>query len=173
MGGKEVKATKKDLVSAVSIKAGISMKEANKAVDDFLERLRYQLTVFDVIIKCFGKFAVVTKKERKNKLNGKVFIQPQQKVVRFYPSKKFVASINNGTCPKPQCPAALRFGHNHTVIDAIAEIVAAGIKLDLIGWFSFSQKWDKGKTHLFGKKYNPVGKYRPYFRAGKRLKNIG
>ena len=83
--------TKADFISKVSEKTGFSKKDAEKAVNAFMDVVKDALKDGEkVSLVGFGTFEVVQRAERKgrNPQTGKVINIPSKKTVKFVPSKK-------------------------------------------------------------------------------------
>ena len=89
--------TKKEIGLSINIKVGLSKKYSEKITDDFIEILKNYLKKNKLIVKNFGLFKVIKKKERigqnpKTKEEHKI---KSRKTITFSTSKKVDYYINN------------------------------------------------------------------------------
>ena len=89
--------TKKEIGLNINIKIGLSKKYSEKITDDFIEILRNYLKQNKLIVKNFGLFKVIKKKERigRNPKTKEVHKIRSRKSITFSTSKKINYNINN------------------------------------------------------------------------------
>ena len=87
---------KTDLVISVAEEVGITKKDAEKAIDVFLEKIAKALIDEDTVkLSSFGVFAVKTRKERvgTSPITGEKMTIPATRTVSFKPSKNLKEAI--------------------------------------------------------------------------------
>jgi nucleoid DNA-binding protein len=89
--------TKNELVQSISKKAGISIKEANEALNATTSSFSDTLKKGDgITIVGFGSFSVAQRAARtgRNPQTGKTIQIPASKTVRFKPGKSLKEAVN-------------------------------------------------------------------------------
>lgn len=87
---------KTDLVISVAEEVGITKKDAEKAIDVFLDKISSSLIEDDTVkLSGFGVFAVKTRKERigTSPITGEKMTIPATRTVTFKPSKSLKEAI--------------------------------------------------------------------------------
>ena len=89
--------TKKDILKKIQSETGLSFKFIDQLTEDFIGIFKKIVKDKGINIKNFGTFTTINKKERmgrnpKNKINYKI---NARKTIRFIPSKKIIANLEN------------------------------------------------------------------------------
>ncbi len=90
-------ATKKELITLVRLKTGLTNAKSKDVLDNVLEAIEESLyTGGDVRLIGFGSFKVVERASRKgrNPKTGEEIEIPASKVVKFIPSKRIKNKLN-------------------------------------------------------------------------------
>ena len=86
--------TKKELISELSKRTGLTNKMAKLVIDEFITILQQNLKENNLIrLPGFGTFKIVKRKEKKgrNPQTGEEIIIPARKVAKFVPGKNLKA----------------------------------------------------------------------------------
>ena len=88
---------KQDLSKELSNKTGYPKTLSNKLINDVLDIFINRITNSQLILKNFGSFKLLNKKERmgRNPKTKEEFIIASRKIVKFTISKKFLSKLNN------------------------------------------------------------------------------
>ena len=89
--------TKEQLVKAVAAKAGVTQREAARAVDAFCDAVREALAAGDEVrLVGFGTFLVRERAARKgrNIRTGEEIVIPARRVVAFRPGSDLAGAVN-------------------------------------------------------------------------------
>ena len=90
------KTKKKDLINIISSKTGLSQNFTKKITEDLLHYININIAKNNFIIKNFGSFKILNKKERigRNPKTRKEYIISARKTVKFTPSQKIIKNLN-------------------------------------------------------------------------------
>tara|TARA_B100001059_G_scaffold229148_1_gene261304 strand:+ start:8319 stop:8609 length:291 start_codon:yes stop_codon:yes gene_type:complete len=88
---------KKDLFKSLSVEIGYSQSFSKKIIEDLIDCLKKNIKDNNLILKNFGSFKIIKKKERigRNPKTKKEFIILPRSVVTFKSSKKLNSYLND------------------------------------------------------------------------------
>ena len=91
------KIKKIDISSSINRKKGYSNLVSKKLIDDLILTLINMIKKENLLLKNFGLFKILNKKERigRNPKNKNIYIISQRKSLSFVPSKNLIKKVNN------------------------------------------------------------------------------
>ena len=86
-----------DISSSINRKKGYSNLVSKKLIDDLILTLINMIKKENLLLKNFGLFKILNKKERigRNPKNKNIYIISQRKSLSFVPSKNLIKKVNN------------------------------------------------------------------------------
>ena len=91
--------TKSNLAVHMAAETGLTVAQADKAVDAFIAAVeKFTTEGHDVLLKNFGKFEMVTKESKEMKsFGGEEIIVPEKKILKFTMARRKKAALQGNT----------------------------------------------------------------------------